>query len=241
VAYVDASLAYDEFLGHYRRSGDPSAALAQISDPGIRDRVLEYNGWTVGIGQSATQFCYAAFLGDHLEDLTCGGQPDRYEYLSHSYTADRRFLLTEILEMFPTSAGYLSKRTADRPPFLLSNEQDVRDLLFAIIKSIFPDARLEEHTRLHAGRSKRIDILVPTIDTLIEVKFVRNSAHSRKVADELRIDFESYHVHPNCRELIAFVWDPKSLLRDRSNFINDLRGLRSKGDSTFAVEVMVKP
>lgn len=241
VSYVDASRAYNEFLRHYTLSGDPAAALEQIKDAKIRNQVMEYNRWTESIDQYDTLYCFAAFIGNELEDLTCGGQPDRYEFLSQTYTGDRRFLLTEILEMFPSSAGYLKNRPGNRPSYSLDEEQDVRDLLYVFIKSIFPDAKMEEYTGVHAGSSKRIDIVVPGISTVIEVKFVRTSQHSKKVGDELRVDFESYHIHPNCEKLIAYVWDPTSLLADRSNFINDLRGLRSKGSSTFTVEVMVKP
>lgn len=241
VAYVNASVAYDDFLGYCNESGDPSAALEQITDAKIRHRVLEYNRWSEHLGQYDTRYCFAAFVGDDLESLTRGGQPDRYEFLSQSYTGDRQFLLTEILEMFTSSANCLTNRSGNRPSYSLEEEQDVRDLLFVIVKSIFPDARVEEYTRVHAGSSKRIDIVVPRISTVVETKFVRNAQHAKKVGDELRIDFESYHIHPNCNKLIAFVWDPASLLADRSNFINDLRGLRSKGGSTFTVEVMVKP
>jgi len=241
VAYVDAIMAYDEFLGYCEDTGEPVTALAQISDSTIRNRVLEYNRWTASVGQHDTLYCFAAFIGEHLEDLTCGGQLERYEFLAHSYTGDRRFLLTEILEMFPSSAGYLGSRTGKRPSYILEEEQDIRDLLYVIIKSIFPDARLEEYTRVHAGSAKRIDIVVPGISTVIEIKFVRDTQHARKVADELRIDFESYHVHPDCSKLVAYVWDANHLLLDRSNFIKDLRGLRIKGESKFSVEVMVKP
>ena len=109
------------------------------------------------------------------------------------------------------------------------------------MKSVFPDARIEEHTRIHAGSAKLIDRVIPGISTVIELKYVRSDQHSKRVADELRIDFESYHVHPHCKSLIAYVWDPDSFLPDRSNFISDLRGLRTKGDHQFKVDVMVKP
>jgi len=167
--------------------------------------------------------------------------PDRYEFLSRTYTGDRRFILTEILEMFPACAAQLSNRAGNRPSYLLEQEQDVRDLLYTLVKSVFPDARMEEHTRLHAGGAKRIDIVIPAIFTVIEIKYVRNPRHAKQVADELKIDFESYHVHPHCKTLIAYVWDPSNNLKDRSNFIEDQRGLLVKGASRFSVDVMVKP
>lgn len=241
VAYVDAATAYDEFLGHFANLGDPAAALEAVSSPVIRRRVHDYNEWTQSIDQLDTLYCFAAFLGDDLKNLTCGGRTDRYEYISETYTGDRRFLLTEILEMFPSCAAYLQARSAGRPCYPLDEEQDVRDLLYALIKSVFPDARVEEFTPLHAGGSKKIDIVVPAIGTVIEAKFVRDAQHAKRVADELKIDFESYHAHPKCARLIAYVWDPARLLVDRANFINDLRGLRVKGDSRFTVDVFVKP
>ena len=241
VNFVDASAAYDEFEGLYREYGNPEVALDRLSDTRIRSRVEAYNRWTTDIGQVDTAFCFAAFLGEHLESLCCGGMPERYEFLTESYTGERHFILTEILEMFPISAAHLSNRMGKRHAYELEEEQDVCDLLYTIIKSVFPDARIEEYTPVHAGSSKRIDIVVPGISTVVEIKYVRNSRHAKSVADELIIDFESYHAHADCKTLVAYVWDPERDVIDRSNFIKDLRGLRTKGESSFKVEVMIKP
>lgn len=181
VNFVDASAAYDEFEGLYQQYDDPELALDQISDDRIRSQVEEYNRWTISIGQADTAFCFAAFLSEYLENLCCGGMSDRYEFLTESYTGDRRFILTEILEMFPTSAAHLSNRMGNRHLYELEEEQDVRDLLYVIIKSVFPDARIEEHTRVHAGGSKRIDIVVPDISTVVEIKYIRSSRHAKKL------------------------------------------------------------
>ncbi len=225
----------------YQEYSNSEVALDHLSNARVRSQVEEYNRWAINIGQADTAFCFAAFLGEHLEDLCCGGMPERCEFLAESYTGDRRFILTEILEMFPTSTAHLSNRMGNRHPYELEEEQDVRDLLYAIIKSVFPDARIEEYTRVHAGSSKRIDIVVPGISTVVEIKYVRDFRHAKKVADELKIDFESYHAHVDCKTLIAYVWDSERDLVDRSNFIKDLRGLRTKGESSFKVEVMIKP
>ncbi len=73
VNYVEACVAYDEFEGLYERYGDPRFALEQLTNARMRNRVREYNEWTVSIGQNDTMFCFAAFLGEHLESLFCGG------------------------------------------------------------------------------------------------------------------------------------------------------------------------
>ena len=117
VNYVDASLAYDEFESLYKEQGDPDLALAHLTDTRIRNQVEEYNRRAISIGQSDTAFCFAAFLGEHLEALCCGLIPERYEFLSKTYTGDRRFILTEILEMFPSSSSHLTNRTGKRPVY----------------------------------------------------------------------------------------------------------------------------
>jgi len=240
VEYVDASRAFNEFLSLKALCGDASLALSRISDERIAARVQQYNEWAASIGQD-TLFCFAAFLGEHLEGLVTGIVEGRHEVIGRSYSGDRRFLLMEILEMFPQSISSLEKRLGNRPPFVIEKEQDVRDLLYSILKCVFPDTRMEEYTSKHAGATKRIDIVIPGIQTVIEVKFVRDASHSKTVADELKIDFESYHVHPHCKTLVAFVWDSGNHLPDQYNFVKDLRGLRVKGTSHFNVEVVVKP
>jgi hypothetical protein len=240
VSYVEALTSYNEFLGLYNTSGDPSSALKGISSSKIRRRVDEYNEWTLSIGQPDTQYCLAAFLGEHLESLLCGIVADRHEILGLRYAGDRRYLLREVLDTLPSAVA--SAQEHGGHAFPLSDESRIRSLLFLVLKCIFPDARLEDDpTPKHAGSSKRIDIVLPSISVVLEAKFVRDSRHARFVASELKVDIESYHAHPSCKTLLAFVWDPDRLLPDRENFIADLHGRRTKGDRTFSVEVMVKP
>lgn len=238
-AYVEGCMAYDEFQKYYQELGDPSLALEKISNRTIINRVLNYN--IELLEDSDGHFCFAAFIGDHLEGLVCGWEEDRYEFLAETYDDDRKYLLTEILESFPHAVRFLANRMGNRESYSISNEQDVRDLLFAIIKCSFPDAKIEDPTQIHAGSSKRIDIVIPKISTIIEVKYVRDKQHSKKIADELKIDIESYHSHPSCSKLFAFIWDSERLILDRSNFISNLRGLRTKDNHTFSVEVLIKP
>ena len=100
---------------------------------------------------------------------------------------------------------------------------------------MFSDTRIEEHTRIHAGGAKRIDIVIPKISTVIEVKYVRDSTHAKKLADELRIDFESYHIHPSCKKLIAIVWDSNNLIINKLNFIT----LNTIGYGNKIIQILV--
>ncbi|WP_353633502.1 hypothetical protein ABSL23_09180 [Halobacterium sp. NMX12-1] len=154
---------------------------------------------------------------------------------------DRRFLLEEIFEGLESSVSILQDRRSQRPDFEIDCETDVQDLLYAVMKPIFPDARPEEYTPKNATDSKRIDFVIPDISTVIEVKYVRDSSHANSLADELKIDIESYHTHENCQRMYCIVWDGNSEIDDVENFENDLTGPRSFDGDEVQVETKVLP
>lgn len=215
--------------------------MENISNEKIKQRVKEYNEWALDdIGDKEMAYNPAAFMGD-LELLVTGAKPERYEFHQARYTSDRRFLLDEIIEGFHESVNILQDRDGDRPDFEITCEQDVQDLFYALVKPIFPDARPEEYTPKHSTTSKRIDFVIPSISTVIEIKYARSSDHARKVPDELKVDIESYHKHTECSRLIAVVWDGDSHITDRSNFEDDLTGQRLIDGQKFQVEVNIIP
>ena len=132
------------------------------------------------------------------------------------------------------------ERQRERPSFAIENEYDVQDLTFAVLRSMFDDAKREEWTPAMAGTAKRIDILIPSVGVALETKFVRNKRHAAQVADELRVDFECYHSRAECQHLIALVFDPEGLVPDPAQFSTDLSGLRKKDGHSFEVTVLVR-
>jgi hypothetical protein len=149
-------------------------------------------------------------------------------------------LVLQVVGNFPAAARALRDRLHNRPAFVIDCEYDVQDLLFATLRSVFDDTKREEWTPQQAGSAKRIDILLTELGAVVEAKFVRDANHARRVADELRIDFECYHLHPACEHLIALVIDPDRLIADPLQFVTDLSGLRQKGASSFDVSVLVR-
>lgn len=243
--YVEASLAYQEFHHATRRGAAFEEALSAISNPEIAARVERYGNYgktkLKGGGTVDIRGCHASFYPEGMESLLCGGTRSRYEALPElEPTRDRFGLVMQILNAFPTVSRMLGNRGRGRPPFLIENEYDLQDLLFAIVRSVFEDARREEWTPKRAGSAKRIDIVIPSVNAVIETKFVRDATHAKSVADELRIDFECYHDHENCAQLIAICSDPSRHILDSAQFEKELSGLRKKGDHEFNVTVLVR-
>ncbi|MFC4405429.1 PD-(D/E)XK nuclease domain-containing protein [Haloarchaeobius iranensis] len=240
VKYVDSIHGYDEFLGYVRDGKSNQEALQMISNEKVKREAQEYAEWAKD-QDNANPYCLAAFLLDHLEALVSGHMTDRYEFLQETYTGDRRFLLTEIFEGFSNSFSILQDRDEDRPDFEIECETDFQDLLYAIMKPIFPDARPEEYTPKHATKSKRIDFVIPGISTVIEAKYVRDSGHAKEIPDELKVDIESYHAHSDCKQMYCVVWDGDSEIEDVPNFERELTGPRTIDGDEFQVEVLVLP
>jgi hypothetical protein len=160
--------------------------------------------------------------------------------LPNLHAIDKTSLIIQIIDYFPVISRYLSKRKHNRPPFEIKNEYDVQDLLFVNIRAIFEDARMEEWTPKHGGKSKRIDIVVPSCNTVIEAKYIRDENHAKSISDELKVDIESYHAHSRCQNLLFLVYDSNKHIIDPSEISNDLSGRRVKGKSNFDVQVLIR-
>jgi hypothetical protein len=237
--YVEATVADHEFLALLEKVGDEEVALEVFPKKKYVERLRSYPVPDFGGMKPKYWICRAAFYGPELESLVCGARPERYEKLDWMPTSPTELLET-ILQSVCVASRSLSHRRAGRPAFELVHEFDLQDLLYVVIKSVFHDARVEEFTLKHAGTQKRIDIVVPVANSVVETKLVRDREHSRTVCDEVKVDIESYHVHPSCGILWVLLFDPNGFLMDPQTIERDLSGSRRIGNREFTVRIFVK-
>jgi hypothetical protein len=242
--YVEAHVSKQEFNTAIESGASFEQALAAISNQEIAQRVRSYGDYGHTKLKDGTELdlrgCAASFYPPEIEALQCGQRPDRYQPLPDLRGIDKPSLLIQMIDYFPVVARFMAQRGSGRPPVVVENEYDVQHLLFIAVRSVFEDARLEDWTPKHAGASKRIDIVVPSAETVLETKIIRNASHAKSVADELKIDIESYHAHPSCKRLLALIYDPSGYIVDPAAIANELSGTRVKGDSKFEVHVLVR-
>jgi|GEM_PF-2527218 len=149
--------------------------------------------------------------------------------------------LVDVLECFPTCERLLADRKHNRPPFKVVNEYDVQDLLHSILRPSYPDIVAEEHAPKRAGSSKRLDFVIPGLETVIETKMIRSKTHAKKIADELDIDVRNYPAHSSCKRLLCFVYDPDRLIVDPRKLEKDLSGDVTQKGKTVDVCVLIRP
>ena len=94
----------------------------------------------------------------------------------------------------------------------ITDEYDVQDLLYALLRLDFDDIRAEDWTPSYAGGSARMDFLLKKEQVVIEVKKTREKLADREIGEQLMIDIAKYKAHPDCRTLISFIYDGLSPL-----------------------------
>ncbi len=242
--YVEAIVAQQQYFeGMKKWNGNFDQALECISNKQIAERVKTYESYAVIDGKKIKvdiRGCEASFLPRELEALVCGRRPERYELLPQINTKDKVAIILDIFDGISNNINFLLHRKHNKSTFTVEDEYDLQDILYVIIKSIFSDAKSEEHTIKHAGGAKIVDIVVPSINVVIEIKYVRNKNHASSVADEIKIDIESYHVHPNCDTLCVLIYDPKKYIIDSYSLMKDLTGLRVINTRKFEIRTIVK-
>jgi hypothetical protein len=172
------------------------------------------------------------------------GQPPEVAYPSAvSYgprkPADVEELLLVLVKNIRRAMHPLTHRRKGAVSLAFSTEYDVQDLLHALLRPWIADIRAEEFTPSLAGSSTRMDFLLPAHKLVIELKFVRDASHAKKIGDELIVDIDHYRKHPECETLWCVVYDPEHLIRNGEGLKKDLEGSHSTKDGTVVVKVLV--
>lgn len=143
-----------------------------------------------------------------------------------------------LTERFHLVARQLRHRYDSRETIKISDEYDVQDLFHALLHINFDDIRAEEWTPSYAGKSSRQDFLLKKENIVIEIKKTRKGLSAKELGDELIIDVGRYKVHPNCKTLVCFVYDPEEIIINPIGIEDDLT---SKGtDLNVIVKIIQK-
>ncbi|HTT19040.1 MAG TPA: hypothetical protein VMG82_08840 [Candidatus Sulfotelmatobacter sp.] len=153
--------------------------------------------------------------------------------------ADVDELLLVLLKNLRRAMHPLTHRRRGAISLTFAAEYDVQDLLHALLRPWVADIRPEEFTPSYAGTSTRMDFLLPAHRTVIEMKFVRDADHAKKIGNELIEDIEHYRKHPDCGILWCVIYDPEHLIRNPEGLKKDLEGTRSSKEGSVEVKVLV--
>ncbi len=145
------------------------------------------------------------------------------------------------LNEFQECIRYLNTRRSKGAILTLESEADVQDALYLMLRPWLRDLVPENPTDRVASRYTIKDLLIPSLRTVIEAKFVRDKAHGKAVSAELHDDIEMYRRHPACSHLIFFIYDPDSLIPDQRALVTAIEVERIYGGVQLHCHVVIKP
>ncbi|MEL6170520.1 MAG: hypothetical protein AAFR02_00705 [Pseudomonadota bacterium] len=120
------------------------------------------------------------------------------------------------------------------------HEYHVQNLLWTVLRPIFPDLEDEESLKKLGHTTPRADLGVPSLGTIVEVKFLRNKGQSqlKKLTDEIAADRSLYlRDGTGYNYMIAFVWDECRQTEEYRTLKNGLESL----DGIEKVIMLPKP
>ncbi len=239
----------------FRAGNDPEVdslavlgnVLEEFMDIHPQEGTEEYEVWTTNrnrIVNILEEHGFRYFRGGRVlpnDDSVISTEAEQISSTNESVTKPSSIeeLLMVLVRGLPRAMHPLTHRRKGAQPLSFSTEYDVQDLLHALLRPWVADIRPEEFTPSYAGSSTRMDFLLPTHSLVIELKFVRDRNHGKRIGDELIIDIEHYRRHPDCKFLWCVIYDTEKLLLNAEGLKNDLEGRRDTPDGNVTVNIVV--
>ncbi|HTU90919.1 MAG TPA: DUF2321 domain-containing protein [Gemmataceae bacterium] len=117
-------------------------------------------------------------------------------------------LLENLLRRLPRVIRQIRVRHSDRPPFRVTDERDLEDLLRALLPLHFDDIRPECRTPSYSAIT-RTDYLLAPESIALTIKLAQP-----RILEQVPEDTAYYRCERKCRTLVVFVYDPESTLRE---------------------------
>jgi len=215
--FARRSWAYELFL---RAEPTWAAEVSEIDEDIARDADSYSVKTTDGREFKPPYHCFAAFLGRHLEALVCF-RTERRTIIQLEGREAALFEVKRAIHSLSATIRSFNNREKGLKPWTISCEDDVRDLLYVMLRPTIFDIGKEEAIPSKAGMHKFADLCSKSVPFLLELKWIGQKGSWKKKVDEIYVDIQSYATHP-ASETIFFVIvddvrdipDPRKLERD---------------------------
>lgn len=107
----------------------------------------------------------------------------------------------------------------------IDHEYQVQNLLWAIFAPVFQDLCREEYTQSVGPLQPRVDLGIPSLRLIVEVKLWRDSLSAAKLVEQIASDSSVYFTGTERRydNLVVFVWDNARRTEKHDELLGGLR------------------
>jgi len=192
-----------------------------------------------GAAFGAPYHCFAAFLGKHLEALTCGMLDERRKVIDFVGKEALLYEVARVIRTLTPTIRSFNTREKGLSPWKVTREDDVRDLLYVMLRPLVFDISKEEAVPSRGGTHKFVDLCSKAVKLMVEVKWIARTGQWKRFVDEIHIDTQSYIAHPACETLLFVVVDSVRDIPDPKKLEEELSGEQTIDGKLVNIRVFV--
>lgn len=114
------------------------------------------------------------------------------------------------------------------PYLAVKNEYDLQRFMYAIIRALFPDGRVEE-TEDSGHHMIRKDIVIDSCDMVIELKCTNEKISERRLSEEIASDI----IHYGNKYIFFYIYDKENVVKNALDFQKTYESKNVEGKKVF--------
>lgn len=182
--------------------------------------------------------CAAAFYGEDLERLIFLNE--RSEVVSETGKQSLLSTVKRGIDALAPSIRLFTNREKGLAEWPITREDDVRDLLFVMLRASIDDIRREEAVPSRAGTHKYVDLCSKVARLFIEVKWISKSGTWKQFVKQINDDIQSYVAHPACETLVFVIIDAAKDIPDPSQLQQEMSGTQVIDGKSVEIYLFVR-
>lgn len=204
-----------------------------------QDVASEADSYNNGDSNGPPYHCFAAFLGEHLEALTCGGLNERKTIIELTGKASLLLDVERVIRTLTPTIPSFNAREKGLTPWRITREDDVRDLLYVMLRPLVYDLGKEEAIPSRGGTHKFVDLCSKAVKLLVEVKWIQKPRQWKQIVQQLHVDTQCYIAHPSCETLFFVVVDAIRDIPDPRRLESELSGNQTIDGKSVSIRLFV--
>ena len=107
----------------------------------------------------------------------------------------------------------------------IENEYDVQSILWLMLRPYFEDLHYEENLAKLGRSGHRYDFGIPSLNTIVEVKYVRKKEDFQKIVNEVGLNSAQLLPQTDFRNIVVFAYDNSRSVEQHSWTVKALRSI----------------
>lgn len=131
-------------------------------------------------------------------------------------------VLLNILGSFPDVVSRLKYRRPGKETLLIKDEYDVQDIVYIMLKGIFPTLQYEDPMPKVGLNSSRADFTIIDLGVFLETKIISKKGKEKEIQQQCLTDIQNYGKQEGCQKIIFFIYDPEKCIDNQYAFKNGI-------------------